>query len=347
MRILIDIGHPAHVHYFRNLIKKLENEGHHFLVFARDKEVTHQLLKAYDISFIDKGPGGRAFLDRIEYTFKSLVLINREIESFNPDLCISFFSPYLSVISSLHRIPHLMFNDTEGQLFFKHIIRVFNSEVFSPESYIKPDKKHQTLFPSYMELAYLHPDLYSPDPTVLGVTGKDYILLRFVSDKASHDVGHPGISDEEKKEMFHTLSTYKKVWISSEEPLPDDLQPYRLAIPPEKIHDVIAHASLLIGGSATMSSEAAMLGVPSIFIHDNVLGYIKELDEKYNLVHQFRREFEGVNGALQKAQYILSNGDSKSVYKRRSIKMISEKKNLTDFMKYLIQQTASSISKRG
>jgi len=27
MKILIDIGHPAHVHYFRNFIKMMESNG--------------------------------------------------------------------------------------------------------------------------------------------------------------------------------------------------------------------------------------------------------------------------------------------------------------------------------
>jgi len=37
MRILIDIGHPAHVHFFRNAIRELEGRGD--AVGAREKEV--------------------------------------------------------------------------------------------------------------------------------------------------------------------------------------------------------------------------------------------------------------------------------------------------------------------
>jgi predicted glycosyltransferase len=28
MKVLIDIGHPAHVHFFRNAIRELEGRGH-------------------------------------------------------------------------------------------------------------------------------------------------------------------------------------------------------------------------------------------------------------------------------------------------------------------------------
>jgi predicted glycosyltransferase len=51
MRILIDIGHPAHVHYFRNFIKIMEKKEHEFLIISRNKEIEHYLLKSYNISY--------------------------------------------------------------------------------------------------------------------------------------------------------------------------------------------------------------------------------------------------------------------------------------------------------
>ena len=40
MRVLFDMGHPAHVHLFKNIIKKLTADGHEVKITARDKEVT-------------------------------------------------------------------------------------------------------------------------------------------------------------------------------------------------------------------------------------------------------------------------------------------------------------------
>jgi predicted glycosyltransferase len=44
MKVLIDIGHPAHVHFYKNTIKELEAKGHEVLVTARDKDVAINLL---------------------------------------------------------------------------------------------------------------------------------------------------------------------------------------------------------------------------------------------------------------------------------------------------------------
>ncbi|MDD1696935.1 MAG: DUF354 domain-containing protein, partial [Methanoregula sp.] len=37
--MLIDIGHPAHVHFFKYLIRNMEKNGHVVKITARDKEV--------------------------------------------------------------------------------------------------------------------------------------------------------------------------------------------------------------------------------------------------------------------------------------------------------------------
>ena len=51
MRILFDMGHPAHVHFFKNAIWELEKQGHEVKVTARDKDVTLELLEAYGIPY--------------------------------------------------------------------------------------------------------------------------------------------------------------------------------------------------------------------------------------------------------------------------------------------------------
>ena len=55
MKVLFDLGHPAHVHYFKNLIKLLKKHGHKVLVIARKKDVTQKLLKNYKIPYKSRG----------------------------------------------------------------------------------------------------------------------------------------------------------------------------------------------------------------------------------------------------------------------------------------------------
>ena len=52
MKILVDIGHPAHVHYFKNFIYEMSKRKHKFLVVARNKEVSIELLNAFKITIL-------------------------------------------------------------------------------------------------------------------------------------------------------------------------------------------------------------------------------------------------------------------------------------------------------
>ena len=63
MRILIDLGHPAHIHYFKNFINLMKAKGHEFKFVARDKEILHTLLSHYNINFTSRGKGKKS-LDR-------------------------------------------------------------------------------------------------------------------------------------------------------------------------------------------------------------------------------------------------------------------------------------------
>lgn len=343
MKILFDFGHPADVHYFKHLISYLKERGDQVQVLAREKDVTSELLDAYRIPYISKGKGGIGFFDRIEYTVKSIQLLRATMHSFDPDIVISHASPYLAAVAAIHRVPHIMFNDTEGALFFKKIVTYLKPRVYSPESFRQKIGKNLNTFHSYMELAYLHPDLFEPDKSVIPEGREEFVLLRFVANRATHDIGHVHLNDQFKRELVDKLGEHTRVWISSEDDLPDDLKPYKLNVHPSKIHDVIANASLVVGDGATVCSEAAMLGVPSIFINQNDLGYITELDQKYRLVDHFGAGKQDCQKALERALSLLQDSNRSVVFAQRREKMLRDKKNLTEIMIQIVENTASEI----
>jgi len=74
MKILLDIGHPAHVHYFKNFIKIMEDKGHQFLITSRNKEIEHHLLKQYKIAFKSRGCRITRTLDLTAHTLRDTYL---------------------------------------------------------------------------------------------------------------------------------------------------------------------------------------------------------------------------------------------------------------------------------
>ena len=57
MKILIDIIHPANVHYFKHFIFEMRSKEHEIIITARDKDVSHKLLQAYNLEYYSTGKG--------------------------------------------------------------------------------------------------------------------------------------------------------------------------------------------------------------------------------------------------------------------------------------------------
>jgi hypothetical protein len=55
MRILVDIGHPAHVHFSKRLVREMLKKWHEFLVTAEDKGLSLRLLDAYGLKYVRVG----------------------------------------------------------------------------------------------------------------------------------------------------------------------------------------------------------------------------------------------------------------------------------------------------
>jgi predicted glycosyltransferase len=292
LRILIDIGHPAHVHYFRNFIAEMQLRGHQFLITARDKEVTLDLLQRYNIPFHGRGKGGNGMLAKLAYMLYADIFLFRKALKFKPDLFLSFASTYAAHASFLCRKPHIALDDTEHARFELFLYTPFTQVILTPDCFTGELGKKQIRIRAFAEFLYLHRNRFCPDHSVrsfLNISPDEkLVLLRFISWKASHDIGQRGIPDNEKRLL---VSRFKElgyaVRISAEGDLLPDLEPYRLKLPSDRIHDLIATSDLFIGESGTMSTEACLLGTPAFFVNSLDAGVFQE-EVKRGLLWHFK-----------------------------------------------------------
>ena len=336
MRILIDINHPAHVHYFRNFSKIMKSNGHEILFVSRNKEMSHKLLNLYKISYIDRGKGRDGKIGKFIYlVYADFKLIQVSLR-FKPDVFLNFLHPYPSQVAKLLGKPSLVFSDTEHADLHHRLTVPFATKIYTPSCYGKDIGSKQVRFNSFMELAYLHPNYFTPDPDVLNLLGvkegEKFVIVRFVSWAAVHDFGHSGVALDNKRKAVLELSKHAKVFISSEGLLPKDLEKFRINIPFDKIHDVIYYSSLLFGESGTMASEAAVLGTPSIFINGNSLGYLDQQEHKYRLVNNFRSGMLDQEKAIDRALEIIQEENSKQKYASLRKTLLSDCIDTTQFM---------------
>jgi predicted glycosyltransferase len=126
-----------------------------------------------------------------------------------------------------------------------------------------------------------------------------FFIVRFVSWGAMHDVGHHGFTHEGKYHLVAELQKLGRVIITSESPLPPDLEPHRLPVSHAELHDLLAFSTLYIGEGGTLASEAVVLGVPAVFVNTLSMGYVEEQQNRYGMMCITPDEKVGIAQALE------------------------------------------------
>lgn len=342
MKILIDINHPAHVHYFRNFFKIMKSKNHSLIVTSRNKEIAFKLLEHYEIPFISRGDGSNSFLGKFFYLLNADLKLYKIGRKFKPDLLLSFLHPYPAHVAKLLGVPHITFSDTEHANLHHKLTVPYTTLILTPSVYTKNLGEKQVKFDGYMELCYLHPNYFTPNSEIfryLNISSNEkFAILRFVSWTAIHDFGYKGFSMEQKISIVNEIKKYCRVFISCEGEFPEELKQYRIKIPPHLMHDALNYATLYVGEGATMASEAAILGTPAIYINPLVLSYCEEEEKKYNLLSHFP-QFEGI---IEKINSLLTDENLKETFKLRQAKLLNDKIDVTSFMVWFIENYPNS-----
>jgi uncharacterized protein len=344
MKILVDIGHPAHVHYFRNAISILQQKGHQFLITTRDKEVTLDLLKSYQFPYICTGKNKTGVAKKFLSMIRNDQVIWKAARRFKPDLFLSFFSPFAAQVGWMMRKPVIGFTDSEFARLSIKLTKPFTNYIFTPDSFETDFGKDHYRFKGFMETFYLHPRYFVPDanvPAMLGVQpGERYFLMRFVSFNAGHDIGESGMDEQSKLSIAEYLSKKGKLFISSEGALPPHFEQYRIKIPPQYFHSILAFADLYVGEGITTASECAQLGTPAVLINTIRTGYINE-QVRRGLVYNFDTAKE----ALPVIHTLVEDPGSKKNFIQKRDEMYDGLIDCTAFLVQLIDQFPASIPK--
>ncbi len=294
MRVLFDISHPAHVHFFKHMVHGLEARGHQTRLVARHKDVTTALLDRLGLPYDSVGRSGKKTLfgQARELAERDLRLaaIARE---FRPDVIVTR-NPAGAQVGRLLRIP-AVFDTDDGRAAGVHFWAAapFAHVITTPDCTDEDYGARHVKYPGYKQGAYLHPNHFTPDRGVLAALGvgpeERYFIVRFVAMLASHDVGEGGLPAAVKHGIVARLRACGRVFVSSEGALPDDLRDLAFPLSPDRMHDAIAFADLMVGDSQTMAAEAAVLGTPSLRVSSwtGRLAYLNELEQRYALTFAY------------------------------------------------------------
>ena len=329
MRVIFDLGHPAHFHLFKHAITVLRDSGHDVEIIARQKDCLVDLLEEAKRPYhlVARKVNGLAALGwQALRAFRIAVLLAKQKKT---DFVVGT-SVIAGPVARLTGATSLIFNEDDAKA-----APIFAKLAYPAAHYIiTPDclkfenygKKHIT-YPGYHELAYLHPGNFIPRKEILkkyNLKEKQYIVVRFSALKAHHDVGAKGISNNLWKKVEKLLNEYE-VLKSMENSKAHQIEPWDM-------HHILAFAKMLICDSQTMTIEGAVLGIPSIRINTFVgkSSIIDELERKYKLAIGILPDKE--DDILRTIRSILDNPETDKIWVERRAQLLREKIDFNQWM---------------
>lgn len=347
MNILLDIGHPAHVHLFRNFMSNMKSKGHSVFIATKKVNSIIELLEKYNLNYFVIGKKHDniflKYFDQLLHLLNLLAFCYRK--KINVGLGVTMLLP---IVAKFKKMVVIGFDDDDMSVtpvFAKFVNK--SDVIFTPDALSGEARgENQISYAGYHEMFYLHPENFKPDNSVLSENGlkegDKFFLLRFNSFKAHHDHGVRGLSNENKKELIQILEKHGTVFISTERQIDSEFEEYKISIDPTKIHSFLYYATMFIGDSQTMTSEAALLGTPALKCNTfaGKLSIPNEIENKYELCYSYLPD--NYQGLLEKLNELLKLEDVKSEWRKRKEKLLSEKINTTKFLTWFVENYPKS-----
>ena len=371
MNVLIQLSHPAHFHLYKNVGKNLMADGHQVLFVIKSKDILETLLQNAGLPYVNinqhahRGSKFGILWDMLVRDFRIVRLCRKHkidlLTGSTPDIAHAGWW-----------LRKWRINTGEDDLAVVPMFRYVGGPFM--QCAVSPDpcdggvlERITTHYPGYHELAYLHPNHFTPLREVVEGYGidveKTYFVLRFASLNAHHDSGIKGINTEVAQRLVDILSPHGRIYITSERPLEPQFEQYRIHINPLDMHHVMAFASLYIGDSQTMAAEAGVLGVPFVRFNDFVgrIGYLRELEDVYELgygIHttplpdnsSIRRndgsvQPSGVEALYERVEQLVAMpaDERKATFQTRRERMLSEKIDCAKFLTWFIENYPQSV----
>lgn len=347
-RIAFFVGHPAHFHLFKNAAYYLIEKGYAVDFLVKRKDIVEMLVKTAGFNYYIVRNVERKSLSKL-CLIKAKILLDYHIVKYmlknSPDLLIGTYAP---LFSQYLKIPIIICNEDDAdvvplfaKLGYPHCSDILAPTVCNCGKWEKKAIKYE----SYHELAYLHPNHFTPNKTIVEryfPINQPYCIIRFAKLNAHHDNGINGITTEIAQKIVETLKPYFRIFITSERALEPQFEPYRININPIDMHHVMAFASLYIGDSQTMAAEAGVLGIPFVRFNDFVgrIGYLKDLENNYHLGYGISTHNTAC--LYTTIEKLVSIPNRKEIFIERKNHLLSEKIDYAQFLTWFIQNYPES-----
>ena len=359
---LFAVNHPSQFHMFKNLARKLLDDGNHCVFFIQQRGIIEDLVKGcgfeyrFAVSpFWREKLKGRIgiFLRGVVHLVQSYYRIMRYCLRNRVDIMMGT-STAIAHVGWLLRVVSVVFTDDDWY-FTKNFCRLafpFANHIVASNVIDLGKWNHKRIgYDGNQKTAYIHPAYFRPDRDVLAKYGLEedrFTIIRLVTFGAMHDAVNQvqtGLNAGFLEEIIPYLSSIGKVVINAEQGEYPEFSEYCLKLDPSDMHSLLYYARLLLTDSQSMHVEAGLLGTPSIRTNNWIdsglnFNYIDYIEINYGL---------GVSISPQKPDEVIqkvkeySQDEVKQQWAKKRDKFFRENTNLTDFLYWFVTSYPDSF----
>lgn len=274
MNLLFDLLHPADVNLFKNSVYKLKEEGATVFLAYRERGALERIARsefpAFEIA--------RLGTHRKRLAGKIFSILQREIMAYrflrkNKIGVLVCQGLACGIACKLLGVKIIHYDDDKEYL-LTFLLGKWFSDIDIVPYFMKVTGNKFHRYKGYKELAYLHPDYFSPveySLTFYGLTPFNYIFIR--------EISNISVNYKNRKEILTEIINYLntkgiKVLLSIEDKslIPEfDNKCIILKEPVINLFSLIYYSRFLISSGDTMAREASLLGTPCIYTGGRVM----------------------------------------------------------------------------
>lgn len=281
MKVFIDILTPKQCMLFGKLSEKLTEKGYEVFQSTREYREVVQLLrlKGIDAKVVGKHGGGNLF-NKLKESAKRTLQLATAIKEWNPDVVVSFSSPEATRAAFGLGIPHVCINDSPhaeavARLTIPLTKKLLTSKMIPIEAWTKFGISKDSIVQYDALDAWAWLKDFKPDEKILADLGLDETkpILTFRTEEtfAAYLLHRaqkiPAVASTIQK-LLQTSEGVQVVIIPRYEEQTDVLKNIfrkKVVICQTAVDapSLLSFTSIFVGAGGTMTSEAALLGVPT------------------------------------------------------------------------------------
>jgi len=340
-RVWIDILTPKQVYLFAELSHRLEAEDHNVLKTTRHYREVNELMALKGLDAVEMGKhGGQTLEGKLDANVRRIIGLMDLVVKYKPDLAVSFSSPEAARVSFGLGIPHICISDSPHAEAVCRLTIPLSKKLIAPKIIpLKAWRKYgvtqktlvqynaldpvvwiRTLRPDARVLEWLKIDQTKPIVTFRAEEAFAAYLLGTTTDK--EPVILPIIRALVEKlgdaAQFVAIPRY-----GEQAPVLRASIGERLIVPETAIDgpSLLSYTSIFVGAGGTMTTEAALLGVPTISCYPGETTLVEKYLVKQGLVVRIIDPQKAVRKALQ----IFSKLESCRTMQQEKAKMLLAK----------------------